>query len=226
MERNRQGTAEMAISDAQVRSPEKGINVASPQIIAPYIVLWSDEEDQPVPLVEREGIGLGYADELGTDRDKQGVLWLRTTSRPGSGRPVFGEVHSLRQRRAMRRLLCQVCAGPADQTGDGVLWLLKDHRKDWDGWPENMGVTEPPVCLPCARLSVSLCPALRRGAVAVRARTFPVAGVQGVVYRGGAKPTPVKHDLVAFDDPAIRWVRAMHLVRELHGCTFVPLHAD
>nr|CEL15905.1 conserved hypothetical protein [Kibdelosporangium sp. MJ126-NF4]CTQ93830.1 conserved hypothetical protein [Kibdelosporangium sp. MJ126-NF4] len=61
----------------------------------------------------------------------------------------------------MRRLLCQVCGGPADRTADGVLWLLKDHRGDWVDWPDSMAVSEPPVCVPCVRMSARRYPALR-----------------------------------------------------------------
>jgi hypothetical protein len=199
-------------------------NAVERSIVAPYIVLWSEEEDLSGRVVDRHGFGIGYADEVPTDRDGSGVLWIRNASRPRVGRPVFGDVHPLRQRRAMRRLLCQVCAGPADQSEDGVLWLLLDHREDWPGWPENMAVTEPPVCRPCAQLSVKVCPALRRGAALVRVREFPVVGVQGVVYRGGGvAPVAVRQDLVGFEDPAIRWVRALHLIRELHDCKIVSL---
>jgi hypothetical protein len=124
----------------------------------------------------------------------------------------------------MQRLLCQVCAGPADRDGDGVLWLLKDHREDWPGWPNRMGVTEPPVCRTCVRVSVRVCPALRHGAVTVRAGSFPVAGVNGVLHRlWGGKPVAVGQAMVRFDDPQIRWVRAAHLVRWLDDCAVVPV---
>lgn len=193
----------------------------SGHVVAPYVTAWSAEVDPPHELVEVPGRGIAYTDESVTDRDSRGVLWFRTPFRPGQGRPVFGKVHPLRQRRAMRRLLCQVCAGPADRTADGVLWLLKDHREDWPGWPQGMGVTEPPVCLPCVRLSVRVCPALRRGAVAVRARRFPVAGVRGGLYAGRRRPVPVGEATVDFNDPAIRWVRAASLLRKLGDCTLI-----
>jgi hypothetical protein len=151
------------------------------------------------------------------------VLWNRTTLRPREGSPDFGRVHPLRQRRAMRRLLCQVCAGPADKSDDGVLWLLQDHRADWADWPEAMVVTEPPVCLPCVRTSIRLCPALRKGPAVVRVRHYPIYGVQGVLYKSGVLcPTAAAEVIAPFDDPAITWIRAAHLVRELHGCTFLP----
>jgi hypothetical protein len=49
------------------------------------------------------------------------VLWQRTALGWQGGRPEFGRVHPLRQRRAMLRLLFQVCGGPADQMDNGVL---------------------------------------------------------------------------------------------------------
>lgn len=190
----------------------------------PYVTTWSEEIDEPTQLVERPGRGIGYLDEMVSDRDSQGVLWYRIMSRPGHGEPMFANVHPLRQRRCMRRLLCNVCARPADETDDGVLWLLKDHRNDWPNWPEAMAVTEPPICAPCVRLASRLCPALRPGAVALRVRRAPLTGVRGMLYRsGGWVPVPMHDETIAYDDPRIRWVRAVNLVRELHHCTFVPL---
>jgi hypothetical protein len=194
------------------------------RVVAPYITAWSTEQDLPYTLKERRGFGIAYADETLIDRDHYGVLWRRTRSRPQHGRPEFGKVHPLRQRRAMRRLLCQVCGGPADQTEDGMLWLLPDHRDDWASWPDGMANVEPPVCLRCVRTSVRLCPALRKGAVAVRVRDYPVVGVRGALYKNsGTSLVAVAETIVTFDDPAIRWVRAANLVRELRGCTIVPV---
>ena len=194
------------------------------RIIAPYITTWSAEQEIPSKVVERPDHGIGYADELLGDRDTQGVLWQRPAVHHGVGRPEFGKVHPLRQRRAMRRLLCQVCAEPADQNDDGVLWLLRDHRDDWPGWPESMACTEPPVCVPCVAVSMRLCPALRRGAVAVRVREFEVAGVRGAFYRKGMfGPVAVEDVNLTYGDPGTSWVVASALVRELRGCTLVPL---
>ncbi|MGZ3146786.1 hypothetical protein ACVDFE_33280 [Lentzea chajnantorensis] len=192
-------------------------------INAPYITAWSAEQDLPYELVVRPGHGIGYADEVLTDRDTRGVLWLRGPIRHEVGRPEFGRVHPLRQRRAMRRLLCQVCAGPADRTDDGVLWLLRDYRNDWPHWPEGMGCNEPPVCRSCVTLSLRLCPALRRGAVAVRSTEFPVVGVRGVLHRPGARGPAVAQDATRyFDDPDIPWMVASALVRQLSNCVLVP----
>lgn len=194
------------------------------QIIAPYITTWSAEQEIPSRVVERPGYGVGYANELLGDRDAHGVLWQRPAVRHGVGKPEFGKVHPLRQRRAMRQLLCQVCAEPAGRNEDGVLWLLRDYRDDWPNWPDRMACNEPPVCLACVPLSLRLCPALRRGAVAVRVREFEVAGVRGALYRKGMfGPVAVEDVNLTYDDPDIRWVVASALIRELRGRTFVPL---
>jgi len=136
----------------------------------PYITSWSEEQKLPAEIVMRSSMGIGfgiaYADENSTDRDRDGILWTRRNLRHGHGRPQFGKIHSLRQRRAMRRLLCQVCAQPADRNEDGVLWLLPDYYQEAEGWPENYDLAEPPICLACVRS--------RRGCVLPCARgTWP-----------------------------------------------------
>lgn len=205
----------MVTADAHPRlSPRGGV-------LAPFVTAWSEEIEPTAPMVVVPGRGIAYADENVSDRDRRGVLWLRCLSRPGEGRPQFGKVHPLRQRRAMLRLLCQVCGGPADRTEDGVLWLLPDHRDDWADWPNRMGVTEPPICLDCVELSVRLCPPLRRGAVAFRACRYPVAGVHGVLYSGGSDPKPMEIDTVPMTSPQVRWIQAMSLARQLGDCQLI-----
>lgn len=197
--------------------------VESARTRVPYVATWSAEQDLPCRLVELPGCGVAYEDELLGDRDAHGVLWQRAAMRPGVGRPEFGKVHPLRQRRAMRRLLCQVCAEPADRNDSGVLWLMRDYRDDWLHWPEGMGAVEPPVCGPCVELSLKLCPALRRGAVAVRAAEFEIAGVRGALYRKGEVGRgPTGAVIVTYDDLEVRWIVASALVRELRSCTIVP----
>jgi hypothetical protein len=125
----------------------------------------------------------------------------------------------------MHQLLCNVCAQPADRTDEGVLWLLRDYRNDWPGWPENMAASEPPVCVPCAWRASRMCPAMRRGAVAIRVRRYPIAGVQGGIFRSTGTPWPKRVDYgdVPYGDPACRWVQADKLIRELGDCTIVPM---
>lgn len=192
-------------------------------IIAPYVTSWSAEQDLQCNLVVRSD-GVGYANELPGDRDDRGVLWARAAERHGEGRPEFARVHPERQRRAMSDLLCQVCAAPADRTREGVLWLMRDFRDEWAGWPEGMASVEPPVCAGCVPIAMRRCPALQRGCVAVRVRQFAVAGVRGTLYRPGVfGPAPVKAAQLAYGDPLTRWMVAVALIRELRGCSFVSL---
>jgi len=199
-----------------------GIADVPRRIIAPYVTAWSAEHNLDCSLVVRRD-GVGYANELPGDRDEHGVLWAAVAERRGEGRPEFARIHPARQRRAMSELLCQVCAGPVDRTSDGVLWLMRDYRHDWADWPEGMASVEPPVCAGCAAISARRCPALQRGAVAVRVKQFAVAGVRGTLYRPGPfGPIAVKDVRLAYDDPLARWVVAVALIRELRACSFVP----
>lgn len=196
--------------------------------VVPYIARWSEEKELPARIIECAGSGIAFAGETASDRDRYGVLWTRMTAQPGRGRPQFAVIHSLRQRRAMRRLLCQICAQPADRNEDGVLWLLPDYQHGRPGWPKNVDLPEPPVCLACASIAIRLCPALRKGHVAVRVRHAPIHGVKGLVYRAGhPQPIIVRDEIVAYGSPAMRWTLAEQLGRTLRECTVVRLdHRD
>ena len=188
------------------------------------ITAWSAERSPHPQVIALPGEGLAYPNELPYDRDPDGILWTRMTLQRGHGRPEFGRVHPGRQRRAMRKLLCQVCGGPADRTKDGVLWLLNDARGDWPRWPEGLAATHPPVCRPCARASTRLCPHLRGGSVAVRVKDFRVRGVYGTLYRRtGSRLHSTGSAIAASYESRARWILAAQMVRVLADCTFVSL---
>jgi hypothetical protein len=191
----------------------------------PYVSAWSGEELLPGRVVRHPGGGITYADETSVDRDEHGVLWTRMASRIGAGRPLFTKLHPLRQRRAMRRLLCQVCARPADRTEDGLLWLVSREAISDLADLEGVITPQPPLCLHCANVSVTSCPRLRRGYVAVRAHTR-LCGVYGVRYQAGwSQLTLASDDDRVFDyrEPLVRWVQAVQLARSLHNCIPVDL---
>ncbi|MEV7683304.1 hypothetical protein AB0O64_32890 [Streptomyces sp. NPDC088341] len=195
--------------------------------VVPYITAWSAERIPPPLVTARPRLGIAYADEDLYDRDQEGVLWARSLLKQGQGQPEFGRVHPLRQRQAMRRMLCQVCAGPADRNEQGWLWLLSDYRGDWPGWPELMGSPHPPLCLPCAGKSVRVCPSLRGRFVAVRVKEPRITGVLGARYLPHDPLLgPVEQVTLHYRDPAVRWVVASQLLARLHGCTFVDLEAE
>lgn len=182
----------------------------------PYITAW-DSEQAIHPRVVTRGAGIGYTDETAYDRDADRILWSRVSSSPGKGRPEFGRVHSLRQRRAMRKLLCQVCGRPADRDESGVLWLLGEDADD-------LTTTHPPLCMLCAAQSARICPYLRTRYTAVRAQDCTPIGVQGVIYRSGPPfPAPDTHGGVLFGAWRIPWTRATQLIVRLDRCTPVEL---
>lgn len=191
--------------------------------IVPYIGSWTGEESLALPIIRRPGGGIGFADETLLDRDEWGVLWTRTTARIGVGTPLFKDLHPRRQRRAMLRLLCQVCAHPADRDGRGSLWLVPGDDLDSS---DGMTTIHPPLCVGCARISVRMCPALRSRCVALRAHSC-VCGVTGLVFRP-AQPFPRLtmddyDDVVGFRDPRIAWTLAAQLARTLIDVTEIDL---
>ncbi|MFD8969198.1 hypothetical protein ACFV0C_30130 [Streptomyces sp. NPDC059568] len=66
---------------------------------------------------------------------------------PSGERPP---VHFLRQRRAMRKLLCQVCGGQSDRTDDGTLWVVGEDADYPELHKPGYVTTHPPLCVPCA----------------------------------------------------------------------------
>jgi hypothetical protein len=157
----------------------------------PYAVPWTGETFNARTLTVRaDGTGLCYRDEKPADRDQHGVLWARMRG-PGDGRPKFGKMHPVRQRRAMRALLCRVCAGPASRTSRGWLFVMPGSPG-----PDVEGslCTKPPICKPCAQLALRHCPELT-DPVAVRVRKPRIWGVLGDQYgpagpQGGSPTSP------------------------------------
>lgn len=198
--------------------------MSAPALPVPFIAAWSGEQTLRRRITWRPD-GIAYADEEPADRDQHGVLWRGRAGARGVGRPRYGEVHPARQRDAMEHLLCQVCGSPADQDERGTLWLLQDTRTDWPGWPEDVMTTHPPVCMPCARQAVDLCPHLHGRYAVVRVRESDPCAVVGTVWQPTALGAPQRLDdrIVGYQDPAARWMTAGQLVRSLHGCTLVDL---
>lgn len=176
-----------------------------------------------MPVVFRRGRrGISYADERSFDRDAHGVLWERAPSQPGRGVPQFGRVHSLRQRLCMSGLRCQVCGGPADRRPDGLLWLVDAHLAEL--LPAGEITAHPPICRPCAHLSIRACPHLRTRQVALRVRRFRPFSVRGALYL--AEPTgprPYDARTLQLADPRIPWLLGGQLLVELLDYTAVDL---
>lgn len=193
-----------------------------PQVV-PYISAWSAELVEGQELVQTRR-GIRYGDETLTDRDRYGALWHRWTVARGAGTPWLAQVHPLRQRRAMRKGLCQVFGTPADRDEKlGWLFLLPNDGKN--GSPEGEHTTHPPVSRRGGRIAVSLCPPMH-DAIVVRVKEYVPVGVWGSQYRAGPfGPIRIGEGPVLFDDPALPWCLAEQLLVELRGCTVVDREA-
>ncbi|MGW0705784.1 hypothetical protein ACWD4G_07420 [Streptomyces sp. NPDC002643] len=195
----------------------------------PYIAAWTGErKPQPRLTVVKDGIafaGAVTASGFAQGRDTNGALWQRWALRQGDGEPLLGVVHGPRQRRAMRKLLCQVCGGPSDKNEQGHLWLLEDY---WGvaGWPERENTVHPPVWRPCAPVAARLCPHLMGKCVAVRVGRVEVDGVYGNLYERGRGPGPVlcMEKTTLYDtDWRVQWTLATQLAAPLHDVTLVDV---
>ncbi|MFG2950495.1 hypothetical protein [Streptomyces adustus] len=186
----------------------------------PYITAWSSEKvTQPAPVATLHGIALPGPASGPTEDDD--VLWQWWGHGRGAGEPLWSQVHGPRQRRAMRKRLCQVCGEPADRDERGWLWLLKDESDSGPTWPDGEMTTHPPVCRPCAPIAASLCPHLRRrGAVAVRVAEVIVDAVYGHRHHHGPFGLYAgKADVFLTSSWSIKWVVGNQLVASLARCT-------
>lgn len=195
----------------------------------PYVAAWSAERESDVAsgdLVLRTEVFTGavqlrYRDEQAADRDRHGILWHRVAWAPGQGRALFADVHTTRQRHAMSRARCQVCARPAEiWMTPALLWNehLAEHGPDAP-YPTN----DPPVCRSCATLAAAHCPELGRGHLYLAPHTWAITGVRGQIANpaGGGFAHPSVLDLPTAtttpDRTALRLMLAKGLVATLYN---------
>ncbi|MFI2077568.1 hypothetical protein [Streptomyces triculaminicus] len=187
----------------------------------PFITAWSLEQPPEEDwLVAHPNGFVAYHDEKPHYRDEEMVLWVACRMLQGHGEPELGRVHPRRQKVAMEERLCQMCAEPADQNEQGVLWLL-----DGDMPREGAWTTQPPVCRACVPRVVRACPALRRSFTLLRVKHPVVEGVHGRLYQPapGGGLVPGKKRFLRYGDPLTVWMVAGQLYSALHGLTQVAL---
>jgi hypothetical protein len=179
----------------------------------PWAALWSAEQEidrENHILIWKQG-KLAYADEIPGDR-RLGVLWCR--HKIGShGEPLFGQLHTARQRLAMIKSLCQVCGGTAVNADGRISWLISaDSDTSW--------TMTPPTCEGCQPGALRYCPHLTsKPPVRLTVGLSTPIGVLGDVYQvEGNRFTSVNpRAIVDFhDDDGMRRVLAKQLVVQLH----------
>ncbi|MCN9241884.1 hypothetical protein NGF19_13965 [Streptomyces sp. RY43-2] len=190
----------------------------APLGIVPYIAGYSREEVVTPQLIKAPFRGrLGFEDETDHDRDSFGVPWVRPTILPKArrGSPRLKTIHPYRQRRCMLDLLCQICRRPTSPDYEGpYLFLAKSM-----GGPITEGETtgSPPVCVPCAAISVQLCPAIRGQFTAAWVQHAPFWGVVGNVYDPKTLQVRAVMANVRRESPLAAWTVASRMVVELQG---------
>lgn len=204
--------------------------------VVPWVAVRQGEQAAPLRMLGvRPGAkGLCYLREERGDRDDRGVLWGRCSHNVGddgrpTGRPDFRMMHPSRQRDCMSELRCQVCyTERASKTSTGYLFVLAAGDVD----PEAVEGTlthQPPLCLEHAGVSVSGCPTLSRGYVALRSRVPRLYGVNGFLY-GHRHGRPVElhaERRVSYTDRQLTpWILAGQLVRRLTRVTVIDLRAE
>ncbi|WP_047471425.1 hypothetical protein [Streptomyces sp. M10] len=175
-------------------------------------------------------VRLAYREETAADRGPRGELWARcsqslnASGRP-AGRPQWRLVNSGRQREAMEQLRCQIGFCPAE-TDQGYIFLSGGAEDASRGVGAPVRTAQPPVCLKHLRLAVELCPHLRKGHVAFRARAASPWGVIGTRYRltaTGLAPLPADDTSMAYGHPQLGWFLASQLICELGDYEVVDL---
>ena len=120
----------------------------------PYIAAWSNDTCRRPHRHRRRRHRL-----RGRPRPRPGtptavtrpVLWSpRSALRQGDGKPEFNVVHAPRQKRAMRKLICQVCGGPSDVNEQGRLFLAGETTVAWRNWPQEE-ITDASAAVPHVR---------------------------------------------------------------------------
>lgn len=113
-----------------------GVNV-------PYTVSWTAEE----PLF------LARCPEAN-------ALALCQAERPGEGKPQFGKPHANRQRRAIARMLCDLCGQPLKTRTKVSLSHARPVPHGAEGWA--ILQVEPLLHRECAAICLEQCPSLKR----------------------------------------------------------------
>jgi len=179
-------------------------------LVVPWVAIWSSEipdpSDHPLALDHKTNT-LRYLDERPLDRDNMGTLWNRAGLARGVGEPVFGEVHSYRQRACMTVPRCQVCGHRMER----ITFLLTHSKEHVESNVFTTGT--PPTCESCKDVAIKQCPHLRNNTDRlywVVPTDVRIWGYWGDVALGDSQWN--RHQLVSVVDPRRHQLLAKQLV--------------
>ncbi|MYR55500.1 hypothetical protein GTY54_04305 [Streptomyces sp. SID625] len=141
------------------------------------------------------------------------------------GRVLYACMDPLRQRECMEKLLCQICAQPAE-TSAGTVFVDRQRRdEDQPAQLDRITTDMPPVCPTCLPLSLRHCPFLRRDETVrvLLVRKSVISGVSGTLYRVQKDQwVPSEEDSYSsYNRPRYPGMLAQRLYRKLRGVTVV-----
>lgn len=181
---------------------------------APYVTAYSDEEFD---------LGFGFADGSGgprlTYQDPRAddwmfnVLWPRQAPHV-DGRPIYRQMHPLRQRECMLQRRCQVCRRSTLTPAGNLTWLLPGTVTSG-----LVCLSKPPVCVPCISDARGSCPHLRDAHTYISSDYEP-RGIVGLVLTGF---DPDFHEVSLADTESLAVSLAMALIVRVRDLTPVRL---
>jgi hypothetical protein len=147
--------------------------------VVPWVTRWTDEVRRHQVRFKRTRSGdlvVSYADGFPEERDPNGFLWQREGIKRG-GEPEFAMVSTYRQRRAMRKGVCQVCGRRIDKRP--IQWLVPESLFDYTQQGEAVTLSAP-TCSDCIPIALELCPHLKRNQLLLaKVLEYQVWGVSG-----------------------------------------------
>ncbi|WP_330174099.1 hypothetical protein OG875_11305 [Streptomyces sp. NBC_01498] len=196
----------------------------------PYVAARSAEQASKLAELTVEfgpkGARLAYTRPRPGDRDSHGNLWVRMEAPGDPGGVLYDSMHPARQRACMERMLCQVCAEPADRDKDGRLFIDWRREDSPPTWPERSLTAMPPLCAAHVQLSLRQCPFPRRTEHAVlRVRKPLLYGVSGALHRMTEHGWRASDEdvLTPYGKPRHPGMLAARVHRELRGVTVVDV---
>ncbi|WP_406281450.1 hypothetical protein [Streptomyces sp. NBC_00209] len=188
---------------------------ARPHFVAPF----NGEGRSAVEVLIDSSGRICYADERPTDRDVDGILIERWEGEL-TGSVRWGHHVPARQFMAMDNpVKCGGCGGQPDVDERGILWMLNVEPGLHDGRLAGSILTAtPPFCRRDARRAIQGCDLLREGIIALRVTEADIVGIRGTVYSPNGE-TPLRDQVVLFDEPTITRVVANQLLRRLSAYT-------
>lgn len=182
----------------------------------PFVAMWSEEQDNIDP------IRMNFENLIEGPRDNRGVFWQGYKDAMGEGRPVFAQVHPIRQKMCMEGPYCQVCGKQLPKRN--VPWLMPRNGDQPDDLIDRNArpftTPTPPTCQDCWPVAEVQCPHLREHPFwHIIVKDYSLHGVYGdAFWRTGPLRTGQAGErglLLVFGNPDFPHLRNQFVAKQL-----------